>query len=473
MNAPTKNHELPRALPEVEATALSCLIHCAEAWSLPWSESIFTSPTHKSVFAELAKIHAEDGKLPSVPALTAFFDERKILPPEEFTLLAFACDTPLRSVAEQYHGELSRVAQKRELVSALLRGVAEVKEGREPAEIVASLKRTVDATAALSKPREPGFTDLSPFFSGEFTQERPSVAEVMRGRFLFYAGRLNEVHAEPSVGKTNVLIAACCSVLRAGGRVLYIDPEDTPSGFANRALGLGGTVGGFGARCHYLHNPDPADFDAAIEWAREKKPSMVVLDGLAESLAAEGLDENAVGDILHFFRHRLRPFAELGAAVVIADHVVKSGEGRGRWARGSGAKLGRYDGVSFEAVLAEAYTPDRAGCLRLRVSKDRVGGVGSVGQTVWEVHFTPDDEKTSVEFRLPPAPGEFRPTAIMEKIKAHLTLYMGASKRDLRGLGKHDAVDRAIEILLAEGEIEARKVGQKLEFKMASEGVNS
>jgi hypothetical protein len=234
-------------------------------------------------------------------------------------------------------------------------------------------------------------------------------------------------------------------------------------------VGLGGEADDFVARCHYLHNPQPADYDAAIGWARDSKPALVVLDGLAESLAAEGRDENAVGDILTFFRHRLRPFAELGAAVVIADHVVKSGEGRGRWARGSGAKLGRYDGVSFEAVLVESYTPDRAGFVRLKVSKDRVGGVGAVGQTVWEVHFSPEKEKTCVEFRLPPAPGEFRPTAIMEKIKTHLTLYMMASKRELRSLGKHDAVDLAIEILLAEGVIESRKVGQKLEFRMAAE----
>lgn len=323
------------------------------------------------------------------------------------------------------------------------------------------------AGAAPALPAPPRFVDLAPYLSGEFVQEKPSVAEVMPGRCVFYAGRLNEIHAEPSVGKTNVLIAACSAVLRAGGRVLYIDPEDTPSGFANRARGLGGTVSEFGARCHYLHNPDPSEFDSAIAWARDSKPELVILDGLAESLAAEGRDENAVADILSFFRGRLRPFAELGAAVVIADHVVKSGEGRGRWARGSGAKLGRYDGVSFEAVLAEPYTPDRAGFVRLKVSKDRVGGVGAIGSTAWEVHFVPGVESTEVDFRLPPAPGSFRPTALMGKIVTHLTLYMTAGKRDLRALGKHDAVDKAIEILLNEGTIQCRKDGQKMVFQLA------
>ena len=138
-------------------------------------------------------------------------------------------------------------------------------------------------------------------------------------------------------------------------------------------------------------------------------------------LAAEELVEDSAGDNLHFLRLRLRPFAEAGAAVVISDHVTKGTENRGRWARGSGAKLGRYDGVVYEINLVEPYSPDNAGFVRLRVSKDRNGGVGTQGQTVAELHFTPrGDGHTSISFRQPEAQEPFRPKVIMEKIVKHL-----------------------------------------------------
>ena len=91
------------------------------------------------------------------------------------------------------------------------------------------------------------------------------------------------------------------------------------------------------------------------------RPELVILDGLAEALAAEGLNEDKVAEVLSFFRRRLRPFAELGTAVLVSDHVSKSTENRGRWPRGSGAKLGRYDGVSYAAELAMPYSPAQAG----------------------------------------------------------------------------------------------------------------
>ena len=268
----------------------------------------------------------------------------------------------------------------------------------------------------------PPFVDLAPFLAGFIEPEKPDVARVLPdGTALFYGGRLNELHGEPGEGKTNVLIAACNAEMTAGGCVLYIDPEDNPQGFVRRAKGLGGDVEALAERCHYLHNPTPEDIASAQAWAREHKPRLVVLDGFAEALAAEGLNEDAASDVLKFFRERLRPFAELGAAVVVADHVTKSTEGRGRWARGSGAKLGRYDGLVLAVELGQPYTPTEPGFLRLRIAKDRNGGAGARNVVVAEVHFTPAKGHTEVAFRAPQEAGSFRPTAIMEKIAAHLT----------------------------------------------------
>ena len=80
-------------------------------------------------------------------------------------------------------------------------------------------------------------------------------------------------------------------------------------------------------------------------------PARIRFSFRPEALAAEGKDENEVGDVLTFFRERLRPFPEAGAAVLIAYHVTKSTETRGRWARGSGAKLARYDAFARSLSL--------------------------------------------------------------------------------------------------------------------------
>ena len=245
---------------------------------------------------------------------------------------------------------------------------------------------------------------------------------------------------------------------------LYIDPEDTPAGFTRRSLQFGANPEDLIHRCYYLHNPAPEDILAAQRWAATKRPALVVLDGLAESMASEGLVEDKAGDVLTFFRERLRPFAETaGAAVLVSDHVSKSSDDRGRWARGSGAKLGRYDGVSYNIVLIDAYSPGHAGSVKLVVAKDRNGGVGRVGQAVAEVHFTPEaDDRTAVLFRVPDTEsGTFRPTVIIKKIMALLRDRGEASARDLRKLGKSQAVDLAIQILQEEGAIMLTKIGKK------------
>ncbi|MEI8309431.1 MAG: tyrosine-type recombinase/integrase [Verrucomicrobiota bacterium] len=134
-------------------------------------------------------------------------------------------------------------------------------------------------------PAPPLFVDLSPFLDGSAQQEVPTVAEVWDGRCLFYAGRLNEIHAEPGTGKTNILMVACNAVLDAGGHVLYIDPEDTPKGFTTRMLMLGADPEAIRERVHYLHNPTPEEILTAQRWAIEHKPDIAVFDGLPATVA--------------------------------------------------------------------------------------------------------------------------------------------------------------------------------------------
>jgi hypothetical protein len=323
------------------------------------------------------------------------------------------------------------------------------------------------------QPERPLFVDLAPYLEGNVKTEKPTVAQVLPdGRCLFYAGRLNELHGEPGEGKTNVLIATTNAVLEQGGTVVYIDPEDTPGGFVRRAIGLGGNAEALKTRCRYLHNPSPEEITAAQAWSAEHKPTLVILDGLAEGLSAEGLNEDIAGDVLKFARLRLRPFAEHGAAVVVADHVPKNTDSRGRWARGSGAKLGRYDGLVLEIKLGRAYTPTEAGYVKLCISKDRNGGAGARGAMLSEVHFLPDTDRTLVSFTPPEGAGNWRPTAIMEKIVSHLETFGQDTKNGVcKAIGsKRETVMLAIKLLIDDGTVASTAKGNSHILRLAEAG---
>jgi hypothetical protein len=334
---------------------------------------------------------------------------------------------------------------------------------RLPSEAIATLEAEEDE-AAMQSP----FVDISAYLDGDCELVKPTVAEVLPERCLFYAGAINEVHGEPSVGKTNILLAAAGAVLESGGKVFYLDPEDSPARIIPRALSLGISREAMRTGFFYLQDPTPEVYAEAHHWAERERPELVILDGFAEALAREGLDENIPADVLAFFHNRMRPFTDAGSAVVIADHVAKSAETRGRWARGSGAKMGRYNGACYEIVLGESYTPTKPGNVRLKVAKDRNGGVGAIGATAFELHFAPKDfGGTEVKWAL--APDSFRPTVLMSRIIEHLKSCGEAGKRELRELGNHSAIDKAIQLLLKENEIEMKTKGPKHIYRLAPE----
>lgn len=326
-----------------------------------------------------------------------------------------------------------------------------------------------EAPEGSAIPRPPkSVVSLAAYFEGEVEQIVPEVGMVLPGKCLFYRGAANSIHGEPAVGKTNILLAAAKAVLDEGGIVLYLDPEDTPRNISMRARMLGITAEQI-HRFFYVQNPQPEDYAELHAWARKANPDMVVLDGLAEALALEALDENSPKDNLVFFRSRTRPFVDCGSAVVIADHVTK-GEGNKRFSRGSGAKLGNYGGITYEVRLGEAYTPEKGGFVKLVVAKDRNGGVGAMGQHVFDLHFTPGDDGTVVEWKLPHL-AEFRPTKVMEKIMRHLESFGVDTKTGIvKSVGsKAEYVAAALGILEREGRVLIESCGRSHKVRLIPE----
>lgn len=315
----------------------------------------------------------------------------------------------------------------------------------------------------------PKFIDLREFILNGCQPELPTVADVGIGTGMLYAGRINEIHGEPGTGKSNVAIALSNAVMKSGGTVLYIDPEDVPAGFTRRSLQLGADPEHLMHRCQYLNDSAPGEILLAQRWAALHKPALVVIDGMAECMAAAGLNEDKAEEVLNFIKQQVRPFAEkAGAAVLISDHVTKSWEERGLWSRGSGAKMGRYDGVSYALTLVDAYAPGQAGSILLTVAKDRNGGVGVKGRPVAQIHFMPAaDNRTIISFRVPDdQSSSLKPLKTMAKIMELMDECKQATKADLRKLGKSQMVDRAIELLEQEGRILRSKEGKKHVFNI-------
>jgi hypothetical protein len=248
--------------------------------------------------------------------------------------------------------------------------------------------------------------------------------------------------------------------MNAGNDVLFIDPEDTLKGLCLRFAALGADRATTLKHLHYI-NPKVDFFWKLQLWAGMRKPSLVVVDGLAALISAAGFDEDHAKDFLQFSANYLRPFLWSDAAILITDHVTKSKESRGRHSRGSGAKLGEWDGAVYEIDLIKAYTPTEAGGLRMKVCKDRNGGVGKIGDIALEIHFSPDGQgKTNHRFALP-SKGEFSPTRCMEAVSRYLENNPTANAKDVRRESGYKATvaDDAVKCLEKDGFLKVIRQG--------------
>ena len=306
-------------------------------------------------------------------------------------------------------------------------------------------------------------SDLETALSDEEERERPSVGQVFaNGQSLFYAAALNEIHAEPEVGKSNVALATAVNVLKAGGRVWHLDPEDNVFTAKSRMRAFGASDDEMRAGYTHWQAPTQVDYAELLEAAAGGNvPNLLIVDGMAETLGSFGVSENDNDEVVMFIAKNLRPFAHAGAAVLILDHVVKNSANQGRFARGAGAKLGAYDGAVFEAERVSRYGPRIAGSIRLKVAKDRKGGLDA-GQssTYCEVKFTPNGDKTVVEFDLKSFDARFWPEGVARKVIDHVHENPGCTKTEVRKCGsKAQYVDLCVDGLKRHGFLRVERVG--------------
>lgn len=201
---------------------------------------------------------------------------------------------------------------------------------------------------------------------------------------LLYEAKIHALYGEPAVGKTIFALWAAMRVMELGLSVLYLDEEGSLDVISERLEGLGGDPAVLDDLFHYYQSPGITLSEKSLtdlnHTAREIRPALVVFDSWADFLALEGLSENDSVDITRWVLGVLYPLRDLGASVLLLDHVNKEAKGRG--GRGSTAKLAKLD-AGFKLQKTEDFDRAHAGKVKFLRDKDR--GAALDRSTVFEV----------------------------------------------------------------------------------------
>ena len=252
-------------------------------------------------------------------------------------------------------------------------------------------------------PTDP-FDVMALMMGGEIEREYPTMLRRTDGKNLIYPGRLHSIYGEPGHGKTWVSLHLVKERIEANETVVYLDYDEDDGGksMALRLMSLGANPTLVGEHLRYL-NPQGMGTNQ-LAWVKLKqqikqwKPTLVVVDTMAPALVELGLNEKDNAEVGAWYAHARWLLRGLNpqAALVIVDHVVKSGEGRGRWARGAGDKLGRLH-AAYAVESTVPFSRTNPGHIRLIIAKDRGGEVGREGEAAAIVKFNPYDNGTRLD----------------------------------------------------------------------------
>lgn len=222
--------------------------------------------------------------------------------------------------------------------------------------------------------------DLGPYIDGTYQPVEPGVLFRSDGAGLLYAGTVSWLQGESESMKSWVAQIAIVETIKAGHDALLIDYESSAAEVVARLMQLGATPAQL-SRLLYVRPTEPAaslaastDFHALLE----QTFAIAVVDGVTDALGTEGKSLLDNQEVASWMRTVLRPLAEhTGAAVVCIDHVVKSQDGRGRFAIGAQSKMAGLSGVAYLVEPKTVLGRGLRGEVILRVAKDRPGAVRS------------------------------------------------------------------------------------------------
>jgi len=327
--------------------------------------------------------------------------------------------------------------------------------------MLSSLKG-IQPEATLSKENE---ADLRNVETGYFPKdllsiernpdkEKPTLFTLEDGSSLLYTGKVHSLIGVGEAGKSLMCLLPVREVLERGGRVLWIDYEDTGEAFVTRLEEFGIPRDSWD-RIDYL-NPSINLYDRQRstttkgwvdlqELVEARKHDLAIIDAMTGAMSLDGLNTNYDGDVEQTYKWLTAPLADKGVTVVVIDHLAKNPEGRYDSAIGSIRKKTGITGATFLAEVGERWSRPEGGQpsygrIDLRILRDRVGylrrGNKQDGEIVAsiEVCATPDG---FIDLR-PKRPHQVSSNTknrLWKEILDYLEGAPGASKKEL-----HDAL---------------------------------
>ena len=177
------------------------------------------------------------------------------------------------------------------------------------------------------------------------------------------AGSVALIGGEPGIGKSTLLIQACASLARQGGRVVYISGEESTAQVRLRAARLGLSD----ADVQLAAQTGVEDIVATL--ASGDRPKMVVIDSI-QTMWSEGIElaPGTVSQVRGSAQALIRFAKASGAAIILVGHITKDGQ-----IAGPRVVEHMVDAVmSFEGEGAHAFRI-------LRASKNRFGATDEIG----------------------------------------------------------------------------------------------
>lgn len=318
--------------------------------------------------------------------------------------------------------------------------------------------------------------DLSEVLSGRGQME-PGILERTDGECLFYAGKVHCLFGVSESAKTWLALHACSQELLRGEIVWYIDFEDDAhSVVGDRLVATMGVSEESVVDQFVYFNPEGPVTEAVIDHLlclEGDPPSLVVIDGVTEAMAASGLDSNSSEDVATFQRLPAA-LARAGAAVVLIDHLPKDAQVTDKNPIGSQHKRSGIT-VLYRVLPVEGFGRGRAGRAVVRECKDRPGHVKRLGVEVpfgrstldrvvaeFVIDDSQGDGRPVIELRPPGVREVWNPTGLMEKVSRLLEeegpLGVNRIKRALQGNDGNRT--KALDALVRGGYVEIEDKGK-------------
>ena len=216
--------------------------------------------------------------------------------------------------------------------------------------------------------------DLAPYLDGKIERLPPSVGLARSdGLRLLYPGKEHTVIGEMESAKSWLACGSAAVELTNGNPVLYIHFEEADPGDTIERLQALGVPSQVILKLFTFVGPDERVTADRLARLLEKRPTLVVLDGVNEAMSLHAWKVREEDGAATFRRVLVNPCTAAGAATLALDHVVKDKERRGRDALGSIHKGNGLTGVQIILENVEPFGRGLRGRSHVFVGKDRAG----------------------------------------------------------------------------------------------------